>query len=294
LVDFPKETMDLLFTVPAVDPALYFQTKGKDEVTFSMNFVTKLQKVLNILSSLGKNAKDFKKYLDSVSLGKDAVFESTVQGSSNYKMKAKVDSLSAKVLLFILDLLGVSSSNSGSQDISSLLTIFPYVYLMWVVTMKNIENNTADFSVYRADPVNLSLIGQNVYIPHSNWIGVVRGASYSVSIGGTPEIKYNVGYMVPLPYLQFFPPFSIAEFLALLSVVDIDISYESVAVESEVVQGVSNDWAKNDVMSEFLLAISQIMGEELLSFYTSYTSPPLNTPVYTRDQSPTTGEFLER
>jgi hypothetical protein len=66
-IDMPNGISDILFSIPLVDPALYFQSKGDSVKNFTFNYIVTLQRLFSILSSI-PNFKKFDEFLKSVGI----------------------------------------------------------------------------------------------------------------------------------------------------------------------------------------------------------------------------------
>jgi len=221
-IDIPNGISDILFSMPLVDPALYFQSKGESVKNFTFNYIVTLQRLFSILSSI-QNFGEFAKFLENE---ESQYTFSTKSNTVSIDVTISTDNISKRVLKFLVDSLKPVNSVGieSSVDLSALVSVFPYFFMHWRLLLDNIKGNRANFSVYKADPVNLSLLGNLVYVPFSNWVGFVDGVKFSLSIGSSPLVDYSVSLLVPVPLLKLFPPISYVEFLMLTSV--IRLSYD--------------------------------------------------------------------
>jgi hypothetical protein len=221
-IDIPNGISDILFSMPLVDPALYFQSKGDSVKNFTFNYIVTLQRLFSILSSI-RNFGEFAEFLKSE---KSQYTFSEKVSTAKIDITISTDDISKRVLKFLVDSLKPVNSVGieSSVDLSALVSVFPYFFMHWRLLLDNIKGNRANFSVYKADPVNLSLLGNLVYVPFSNWVGFVDGVKFSLSIGSLPLVDYSVSLLVPVPLLKLFPPVSYVEFLMLTSV--IRLSYD--------------------------------------------------------------------
>jgi hypothetical protein len=276
-IDMPNGIGDILFSMPLVDPALYFQSKGDSVKNFTFNYIVTLQRLFSILSSI-RNLEKFTEFL------KSAESQYTFSAESNtarIDITITTDDISKRALEFLvyslrpIDKSGIGENFSSTNvDLSALVSVFPYFFMHWRLLLDNIKGNRAYFSVYKADPVNLSLLGNLVYIPFSNWVGFVDGVKFSLSIGSSPLVDYSVSLLVPVPLLKLFPPISYVEFLMLTSVIRLnyDRKVTPLVLEKSGYSAISKflPTVEDGILSSLAIQLFKSFSAGLYYFYSAY------------------------
>lgn len=249
-VDLGDTVKNTIFNISAVDPALLFQGAKNSEDISKLNFPTQLIALKSILTMFfedifGVNSNGTTNSEVGIAANRDNMIKFITSGETSikYTVDAKKyypgvsgvdeidvvidfqDSYSAYMVFslihFIDFLYGGFENNNNVEDkkkfVHNFFSALFYYYLVYRAIYANSSINTIDISVTDFKPSNLSVLGNLLFVPQFNYIGIVRNIRVSIRPGSEVKQDIKLSNVIPLAFLPYLPPISGAEIIAFAS-----------------------------------------------------------------------------